>query len=194
MTYTLYAFDTLGCPKPGISRVLVTVRPQIIANAGNDTAIVKGQPLQLKGSGSDFFSWSPENGINNPAASDPTIVANHDMSYTLKAYNAEGCFDTDTINIKVFQTLPDIFVPNAFIPGSINNELKPKAVGMSSLDYFRVYNRWGQIMFQTNELNKGWDGRTNGVTQSGGTYVWMISGTDYTGKKVIKKGTAVLIR
>lgn len=193
-TYTLYAFDTLGCPKPGIDRIMVTVRPEIRAYAGNDTAIVRGQPLHLKGSGSDFFAWSPENGINNPAASDPVIITNRDISYVLKAYNAAGCFDTDTINIKVFQTLPDIFVPNAFIPGSINNELKPKAVGISSLDYFRVYSRWGQIMFQTNELNRGWDGRTNGVLQNGGTYVWIISGTDYTGKKVIKKGTAVLIR
>jgi hypothetical protein len=193
-TYTLYAFDTLGCPKPGIDRVRVTVRPKIKAEAGNDTAIVKGQPLQLKGSGAEFFSWSPEIGIDHPAASDPVIVTNRDMSYVLKAYNAAGCFDTDTINIKVFQTLPDIFVPNAFIPGGKNSELRPKAVGISSLDYFRVYNRWGQIMFQTNALNKGWDGRANGIMQNGGTYVWMISGTDYTGKKVIKRGTAVLIR
>ena len=100
----------------------------------------------------------------------------------------------DTIQVMVFQTLPNIFVPNAFVPGSVNNELRPKAVGISSIDYFRVFNRWGQVVFETKELNKGWDGRMNGVIQSNGTYVWMISGTDYTGKKVVKKGTAVLIQ
>jgi gliding motility-associated-like protein len=116
------------------------------------------------------------------------------MTYVLKTYNAEGCFDLDTVQVKVFFTAPDIFVPNAFIPGGRNNELKPVAVGMSSLDFFRVFNRWGQVVFQTTQLNKGWDGRVNGVVQNQGTYVWMISGTDYTGRKVSKKGTAILIR
>lgn len=193
-TYTLFGFDTLGCPKPGIDRITVTVRPQIIANAGNDTAIVIGQPLQLKATGSEFFAWSPENGLNHPSAADPIALIDRNISYVLKAYNAEGCFDMDTINVQVFKTMPDIFVPNAFIPGSINNELRPKAVGLASLDYFRVFNRWGQMVFQTSTLGKGWNGQVNGQVQSNGTYVWMISGTDYTGKKVVKKGTAVLIR
>jgi gliding motility-associated-like protein len=116
------------------------------------------------------------------------------MTYVMKAFNAEGCFSYDTMNVQVFQTLPDIFVPNAFIPGGRNNELRPKAVGISVLHYFRVYNRWGQVVFQTSQMGKGWDGRVNGVVQNNGTYVWMISGTDYTGKQVVKKGTAILIR
>lgn len=193
-TYTLFGFDTLGCPKPGIDRILINVRDQILAFAGNDTAIVKGQPLQLKGSGSDFYSWSPETGLSRTSVPDPVAVIHSNMSYVMKTYNSDGCFSMDTINIQVFQTLPDIFVPNAFIPDSRNNELRPKAVGISTLDYFRVFNRWGQIVFHTSRLGKGWDGRINGVLQANGTYVWAISGTDYTGKKVIKKGTAVLIR
>jgi hypothetical protein len=193
-TYTLLGFDTLGCPKPGIDRVTIEVRPEIIASAGNDTAVVTGQPLQLKGSGSEFYAWSPETGLNSTSKPDPIAILDRNMTYVLKTYNAEGCFDMDTINIKVFQTAPDIFVPNAFIPGGRNNELKPVAVGMTALDYFRVFNRWGQVVFQTSQLNKGWDGRVNGTIQGQGTYVWMISGTDYTGKKVVRKGTAILIR
>jgi PKD repeat protein len=193
-TYTLLGFDTLGCPKPGIDRVIVNVWPEIKAFAGNDTAVVKGQPLQLNGSGSDFYSWSPETGLNSTSRPDPIAVLDRNMTYVLKTYNAEGCFDLDTVQVKVFLTAPDVFVPNAFIPGGRNNELKPVAVGMSSLDFFRVFNRWGQVVFQTTQLNKGWDGRVNGVVQNQGTYVWMISGTDYTGRKVSKKGTAILIR
>lgn len=193
-TYTLFGFDTLGCPKPGIDRVTITVRPQIKANAGADTSVVIGQPLQLKGSGSDLFSWSPENGLSSTSIPDPVAILNRNMTYVLKTYTADGCFALDTMNVTVFQTAPDIFVPNAFIPGGRNAELKPKAVGISTLDYFRVFNRWGQVVFHTSEINKGWDGRVNGVIQSNGTYVWMISGTDYTGKRVQKRGTAILIR
>lgn len=193
-TYSLLGYDTLGCPKPGIDRVTVTVRPEIIANAGNDTSIVKGQPLQLKGSGSEFFAWSPETGLNITSRNDPVAVIDRNISYVLKAFNAEGCFDLDTINVEVFQTQPDIFVPNAFAPDGRNREFKPKAVGISVLHYFRVFNRWGQMVFQTSQINKGWDGNLNGVPQANGTYVWSVSGTDYTGKIIQRKGTAVLIR
>ncbi|HUQ67029.1 MAG TPA: PKD domain-containing protein [Flavitalea sp.] len=193
-TYSLLGYDTLGCPKPGIDRIVVNVQAEIISNAGNDTAIVKGQPLKLHGSGSDFFAWSPETGLNTTSSSDPVALIDRNISYVLKAFTSMGCFDLDTMNVQVFQTMPDIFVPNAFVPGGYNSELRPKAVGISTLDYFRVFNRWGQTVFQTTQFNKGWDGRLNGIIQANGTYVWMVSGTDYTGKKVMKKGTATLIR
>jgi gliding motility-associated-like protein len=150
--------------------------------------------LHLKGSGSDFFSWSPETGLNLTSVSDPIAVLDRNITYVMRTFNSTGCFDTDTINIEVFQTMPDIFVPNAFVPNSRNNELRPKAVGITSLDYFRVFNRWGQVVFNTSQLGKGWDGRLNGVVQNSGTYVWMVSGTDFTGKKIVKRGTAILIR
>lgn len=193
-TYTLLAYDTLGCPKPGIDRITINVRPEIKAFAGNDTAIVVDQPLQLTGSGAEFYSWSPEIGLGITSIYNPVAILNHDMTYIMRTSTAEGCFDTDTINVKVFKTLPDIFVPNAFAPMGRNNELKPRAVGISSMDYFRVFNRWGQMVFQTTSFDKGWDGRVNGTIQNNGTYVWMVSGTDYTGRKVVRKGTAVLIR
>ncbi|MBO9572698.1 MAG: gliding motility-associated C-terminal domain-containing protein, partial [Chitinophagaceae bacterium] len=192
--YTLLGFDTLGCPKPGSDQVLITVRPEINAFAGNDTAVVINQPLQLNGSGAEFYSWSPEGGLSRTSISNPIAELSKNMTYIMKAYTSEGCFAYDTINIQVFKTMPDIFVPNAFAPTGQNNELRPKAVGISSLDYFRVFNRWGQMVFQTSQFNKGWDGRIGGVIQNTGTYVWMVSGTDYTGRKVIKRGTAVLIR
>lgn len=193
-TYTLLGYDTLGCPKPGVDRMIVTVRPEIHAFAGNDTAIVAGQPLQLNGSGGEFYSWSPESGLSLTSINNPIVEINRNITYVMRASTSEGCFDLDTMNVQVFQTMPDIFVPNAFVPMGRNNELKPKAVGISRLDYFRVFNRWGQMVYQTSEFNKGWDGRINGVLQNSETYVWMTSGTDYTGKKVIKRGTAVLIR
>lgn len=193
-TYTLTAYDTLGCPKPGIDQVRVTVRPRIIPSAGNDTAIVVNQPLQLSGSGAEFFRWSPPLGLNNTTISGPTAVLSDHMTYVMHTSTIEGCFAIDTVNVKVFKTLPDIFVPNAFAPNSRNRLLRPVPVGISKLHYFRVYNRWGQLVFQTTDPGKGWDGTVSGKLQDGGTFVWMVQGTDYTGKVVTRKGTAVLIR
>jgi gliding motility-associated-like protein len=193
-TYTLTAYDTLGCPKPGIDQVLVTVRPQIVASAGNDTAIVINQPLKLNGSGAEFFKWGPAFGLSSTTTSSPVAMLNDHMTYVMHTSTLEGCFAVDTIHIKVFKTQPDIFVPNAFAPNGRNRFLRPVPVGISKLEYFRVYNRWGQMVFQTTESGKGWDGTINGKLQDGGTFVWMVQGKDYTGKTVAKKGTAVLIR
>jgi len=67
-------------------------------------------------------------------------------------------------------------------------------LGISSLEYFRVYNRWGQLLFSTSQMGQGWDGRIQGQLQESNAYLWMLRGTDYTGKVIAKKGTVVLIR
>jgi len=66
---------------------------------------------------------------------------------------------------------------------------------MKSLDKFRVYNRWGQLMFSTTQTNgHGWDGSFKGAAQATGTYVWEAEGVTYLGKKIKRKGTVILIR
>ena len=194
-TYYLYVYDTLGCPKPGISSITVNVDPKINAFAGNDTSIVVGQPLQLSASGAPYFSWLPPTYLNQNDIPNPVTVLSDNFSYLLRAYNEIGCFALDTINIRVFKTAPDIFVPNAFTPGkNINNIFKPIPVGISSLGFFRIYNRKGELVFSTNKIGRGWDGTIEGRPQDSGGYVWVVKGVDYTGKTIIKKGTMVLIR
>ena len=143
--YILTVTDVLGCPKPVRDTVLVTVRPPIRAFAGNDTAVVVGQPLQLNGSGALLYTWSPPTGLNRTDIRNPIATLSDNMTYILRAYTPEDCEGYDTINILVFKTNPDIFVPNAFTPGKHTNYLfRPaKAPGISKLDFFRVYNRWG---------------------------------------------------
>jgi hypothetical protein len=193
--YVLYVYDTLGCPKAGRDTVIVNVKNQIFAFAGNDTSVVAGQPLLLNGRGADFYEWQPPYHLNGNDISNPVAMLDDNFSYQLKAYTAEGCYDLDTINIKVFKTAPDIFVPNAFRPGgSRNNVLRPIPVGIERLDYFCVFNRWGQMVYRSYSPELGWDGTVAGKPQDAGTFVWMARGTDYTGKVIMRKGTAILLR
>lgn len=195
-SYVLSVVDNKGCDKPGRDTVVVTVRPKILANAGNDTSIVVGQPLLLNASGADFFEWSPATGLDDPNIQRPTAILSDNITYVVRVFTPEECFNYDTINVKVFKTFPDIFVPNAFTPGKATNSLfRPIPVGIATLDFFRVYNRWGQLVYSTNSTtSRGWDGKVAGRDQDQGTYVWMVQGRDYTGKLVSKKGTMVLIR
>jgi PKD repeat protein len=194
--YILTVKDVLGCPKPGNDTIQVTVRPKIKAFAGNDTAVVVGQPLQLRGTGSMLYLWSPATGLNRTDIANPIATLNDGITYIMRAYTPEGCEGFDTINIVVFKTKPDIFVPNAFTPGKRSNNLfRPAAApGISKLDFFRVYNRWGQLVYSTTEIGPGWDGTIAGKPQDSGSFVWVVQGTDFTGKRVFKKGTMVLIR
>jgi gliding motility-associated-like protein len=194
-SYVLTVYDNLGCPKPKRDTVVVTVRNKIIANAGRDTSVVIGQPLQLHGSGADMFLWTPPTGLNNPNTDNPIANLTENVTYELKAYTEEGCTGYDTINVKVFKTAPDIFVPNAFTPDrTTNNVFRPIPVGISQVEFFQVFNRWGQMVYSSNDIERGWDGKYGGKAQAPGGYVWMVQGKDFTGKTIFKKGTMILIR
>ena len=196
--YIVTVRDTLGCPKPVSDTVLVKVYPKIIADAGpRDTSIVLGQPLQLSGSGGQFYLWSPGTALNNPAIKNPVAVnLSQDINYVLKAYTSAGCFAYDTISVTVFKVKAGLYVPNAFTPNSdgLNDVFRPIPIGMKAITRFEVYNRWGQLMFSTTQQLKGWDGKYKGVPQDPAVYVWIVEGIDYADNKVSQKGTMVLIR
>ena len=196
-SYILTVYDNIGCPKPGIDTVVVTVRPPILANAGKDTNAVVNQPVKLTATGATLFQWSPSQYLNNSTAQSPIAIfpSSGNYTYNVKVYTPENCFAYDTIHIKVFQTAPDIFVPNAFTPDKVqNNIFRPIPVGISQIDFFRVYNRWGQMVYSANQTGSGWDGKVGGKIQASDTYVWMVQGKDFTGKTIFKKGTVILIR
>lgn len=197
-TYVLTATDTIGCPKPKTDTVVVTVIPPIRAYAGADTSVVPGQPLQLSASGGTGYVWDPATFLSDPAIANP--IATFDGSVDSLTYTvtvSEGsCVATDQITVRVFKNGPDILVPSAFTPDGDgkNDVMRPIVLGIVKLNYFSIYNRWGQMVFTTSEINKGWDGNFSGTAQPAGTYVYQASGTDYTGKVILKKGTVVLIR
>jgi gliding motility-associated-like protein len=194
--YLVSVFDNKGCPKPGIDSVRVRVVPQVPAFAGNDTSIVLNQPLQLNATGGTAYAWTPTTGLNNPNISSPVANPTGNISYIVRVSTPEGCFAKDTINVKVFNSKPDIFVPTAFTPNndSKNDQLIPIPVGITKLEYFKVYNRYGELVFNTTQIGRGWDGRIKGKEQNTSTYVWYVQGVDYTGKTIFKKGTSTLIR
>lgn len=198
--YVLSVTDILGCPKPKRDTAIVYVLPEILAFAGRDTAVVVGQPLQFNASGGTGYVWSPPAGLNNTSISNPIGVYNGNQDsirYKVLVSNAAGCFDSAYVTVRVFRTNPQIFVPTAFTPNGDgkNDYVRPIPVGITRMDYFRIYNRWGQLVYSsTNTEARGWDGRINGQEQATATFVWIVRGSDFTGKVVFAKGTVTLIR
>jgi gliding motility-associated-like protein len=109
--------------------------------------------------------------------------------------NSHGCSLTDSIHIKYY-TGPDIYLPNAFSPNGdgINDIFRPVCVGISTFKYFRVFSRYGELVYETKQAGPGWDGNIGSRPAPMGTYVWEASGIDYNKKAINKKGTVVLVR
>ena len=106
-----------------------------------------------------------------------------------------GCFDLDTVKLRVLEG-PTFYVPSAFTPNGdgLNDIFRPTAVGIAKLEYFSIFNRWGELVYETHDINQGWDGIYKGVKQPIGNYVWKLKGTDRKGVLKVMKGNVVLIR
>jgi gliding motility-associated-like protein len=197
--YILTVFDVRGCPKPGRDTVVVNVTPKIYPYAGNDTLVVVNQPLQLNAEGGVRYVWTPSTGLSNPNIKNPIArygVETDSVHYTVQVFNQIGCSDSAFVSVVVFKTNPYVFVPTAFTPNNDgrNDVIRPIAVGVQQIKYFRIFNRWGQMIFQTTTNEQGWDGRISGVLQGSNVFVWMVSAIDYLGKPIFLKGTVTLIR
>ena len=124
---------------------------------------------------------------------------NRESYYTVRliAYNNEmGCSDTVEKSLTVLNNC-QIAVPSAFTPNGdgLNDYLSPHNALKADKLEFKVYNRWGQLVFLSRDWRQKWDGRVNGIFQSSGIYVWMLSYTHHdTGQQVFQKGTVMLIR
>ena len=197
--FVLTAYDTQGCPKPARDTVLVTVLPKIIAGAGGDTTAVIGQPLQLNASGGSSYSWSPAFNLSATTIANPVAVfyeAIDQIRYKVLVYNEAGCVDSAFVRLRIFDSSPTVFVPSAFTPNGDgkNDVLRPIAAGMAQIEYFRIYNRWGQLVFHTTVNGNGWDGKIAGKDQSSQTFVWEVKARDYKGRPYVQKGLVTMVR
>ncbi len=192
--------DNKGCASLNNASVKVNVTPPAKIFAGNDTAIILNQPFQLEAadinnSGFILYKWSPPFGLNKDDIKNPVAILDREMKYTLIAATAAGCEGSDEIIIKVYKG-PEIYVPSAFTPDNdgLNDILRAVPVGIKDFKYFKVFNRWGQVVFSTKDPSKGWDGKFNNAIQDGNSFVWIAEGTDVNGKRIQRKGSVTIVR
>lgn len=193
-TYTVTISDTAsGCT---IEReVTVTVNPIPVADAGDTTTILIGNSLQLTGSGGVTYQWTPNYRITDANTATPTVSPLQNTTYTLLVTDINGCTDTDTVRISV-KSIDDVFIPSAFSPnGDGRNDIfRLVPFGLTELERFQIFNRWGQMVFDAGSLTDGWDGTFGGEPQPQGTYIFYLSGFDYKGDAIIRKGNITLLR
>jgi gliding motility-associated-like protein len=126
----------------------------------------------------------------------PTHQYNASGTYTaeLIAFNAAGCSDTATVEVNVI-VVPVLDVPNAFTPGKFgeNGTITVRGFGIGKMDW-RIYNRWGQVVFQTNNRNAGWDGTFKGKLQPMDVYTYTLDVQFTDGTTLRRTGDITLLR
>ena len=159
-----------------------------------DAAFNFPEPLQARQIGNSV-TWTPPINLSNRFSYTPTFKGLAPQLYTIQLKTATGCLTVDTQFVKTHKKI-EIYVPAGFTPGGdgINERLRPVLIGFSKVNYFKIYNRWGKLLFSMNSDQPGWDGKVNGSPVDMQTVVWMIEAVDVDGKVHNRQGSAVVIR
>lgn len=151
-------------------------------------------PLQARNFGADYL-WTPSRNLNRTTIASPVFTGSTNQEYTIRITTNTGCITVDTQMVKTIKGI-EIYVPTAFTPNAdgLNDVLRPTLMGVKELRYFRVFNRWGQLVYETRVHRAGWDGNFNGAQQAAGVFVWVAEGIGVDGRWYTKRGTSALIR
>jgi gliding motility-associated-like protein len=199
-TYHINMQYEYGCIVDTMINIKVS---KIKADAGLDRYVGDGATTILGGprmsEGYQFkYEWLPNLYINNNVNDIPfpTVrVLDSLQFYYVKVANADGCIRYDTVVVNTF--CGDINCPNAFNPTSIDIQNRTFGIAnyqLKKLDFFRIFNRFGNMVFETTNPRATWDGNFKGNPQELGTYIWVAEGICNNGRKVKKNGNVLLVR
>jgi gliding motility-associated-like protein len=186
--YAVVAEKYPGCLAYDTINIQVKNSPAI--QLGGDTAICGNETLLLN-AGTGFVSYLWNDGKTTAV----NLIAQPGV-YTVTGYYTNGCNSSDTVSIINNNCFNDIYIPNVFTPNNdgLNEMFKPVISHPLTFYQFQIFNQWGQILFETNDINKGWDGKFKEKKTETNVLVWICTYQLEGKKRNMKKGTVILMR
>jgi gliding motility-associated-like protein len=168
--------------------------PATKPNAGLGVTINQGDSIQLHGSASDDYYWTPSSGLNSANILNPEASPLNSTFYKLIDSAKDGCISIDSVLVEVTHD-HYIFAPNAFTPNNDgrNDYFTFYTKGISKIMKFEIFNRWGQMLFQSTSAAPGWNGTYQGAYVQPGSYVYLIQAMTYDNTVVTKAGDVIVI-
>jgi gliding motility-associated-like protein len=195
-TYSIVVTDANNCQAS--TQVTIPSPPQITISHTPEYEIFMGQGTDLVtmpsgGTGSLFIQWDPEVYLSCSTCNVPYANPVRDTRYTITATDANGCKASADIWVRVIKVGP--FIPTAFTPtGDNKNEVfRVIDYGVTDID-IRIYDRWGNEVYSSNDLYEGWDGTVGGKKAEQGTYIYRITTKYIDGKTKVYTGHVTLVR
>ena len=194
--YTITLTNSTGtCENQAAHDITVYPQPQVDISPVN-TSLCAGNPVTLNATGASDYQWSPATDLSDPAIGNPVALLEKNILYTVTGTDGNGCVATAQIFLQISADCLGYYIPDAFTPnGDGHNDLwriktadTPKSFGMI------LFNRYGGKVFESKDVNAGWNGTIGGNPAMSGTYVYVIMITTSAGTTIEKKGTVLLIR
>jgi gliding motility-associated-like protein len=202
--YTVIAQNNLGCIDSTIARVYVSgFDPNLFTIFADKDTLINGESTQLQILPSTGFTyqWVPSSFLNNANIFNPiaTPISTTTISYTVEITEiSTNCKYYKTIAISAFELLcdePTLFLPNAFTPnGDGENDILFVRGRIIEKLVLKIYNRWGALVFETNQQSIGWDGKYKTKLVDPGVFVYHLEVTCIDGQEYLKKGNVTVIR
>jgi gliding motility-associated-like protein len=192
-----YTVPPNGCVLGANSSVIVTINETGVLSVNPYIKIQPGEKVTIKVSGGESYSWTPQENLScydcdNPIASPPQSA-----TYCVSAF-FNSCYTATCITIEVLcGNTGDLSVPNAFTPNNDGRNDMFCLQGWSRCNTFfnvMIYNRWGEIIFESNDPDFCWDGKYNGELMNAGVFIYAITASFNNEEKITKKGNITLIR
>jgi gliding motility-associated-like protein len=165
--------------------------------AYTDTLIYRGSSLVLEVKNANgIVEWSPNYFINDQYIHNPTVTPIYTTTYKVKLMDARGCVSEDSV-IVIVKGKTVLLVPTGFSPnqdGVSDGFGVVKYLNIEKLHYLKVYNRWGEEVFSTTDINARWDGKIKGEYSDNAVFVWTVSAMTYDNEPIIQSGNVTLLR
>ncbi|MBE7170161.1 MAG: PKD domain-containing protein [Williamsia sp.] len=176
---------------------VVNLGPDLVLAAGSQQALT---PSIQNGPVTQYL-WSPATNLSCNTCASPVVTAQATISYILKVTNSYGCSASDTIGIKTLCEGSNVFIPDAFTPDGdgLNDRFVIRASGPIRVKYFRVFNKWGELVFEKmnflpNDPAYGWDGKVKGVAVPPDVFVYTALVTCEGGASFPYKGNVTVLK
>ncbi|MBX2905098.1 MAG: PKD domain-containing protein [Taibaiella sp.] len=199
--YTVIA--RLGSCIPDTNQVTLTIWPLPSIYAGPDQKVLAGSTAQLQATGKDIakLTWWPGETLSCTDCFNPVASMTVNTTYTADAVSDRGCKASDSVKILLYCDNSMVFIPNAFTPNGDgqNDVFYPRGAGLKVIKTFRVYNRWGELIYsqegiQLNDASVGWDGSYKGSEPRPDVYVYIMEAVCFTGEDVNIKGDVTILK
>jgi gliding motility-associated-like protein len=203
-TYRVIGYDGHSC-FTDTSYVTVNVGQKPTVNLGADLTLASGtqHPLiaTITNGPIQQWLWTPATDLSCSTCPQPVATIKKDIIYTVKVTTAFGCEASDAIAIKVFCAESQVFIPNAFTPDGdgVNDIVMVRGKGIVSVKHFRIFNRWGELVFEKsnfppNDKSFAWDGKVKGKISQPEVFVYTAEAMCDNGSTFIFKGNISLIK
>jgi gliding motility-associated-like protein len=202
VTYQVIGTDSKGCFQD-TGFVPISVFPLPVVNAGPDQTINVGQQTNIIPTISTDVTgvlWTPTTGIVSNNYPGITVKPTETTEYTIEVRSAVGCKATDKVSIFVLCNNANVFVPNTFSPNGdgVNDVFYPRGTGVFRIKNLRIFNRWGQIVFDRSNINAndpsaGWDGTLNGKKLPSDVFVYTLEVVCENNTTLVFKGNIALV-